>query len=238
MSTRGAVAWRKKNGEWEGIYNHFDSYPGGLGEEVLKAIKKYGVERLIKELKPFDDWRQLESGGVCQFCGKGVGQPHSYGGICLNEESVRLAKKAIEKGETSFEQYPTLKTGLSAEVIENIKRTGYSDPEAKDHGHNKPGKKVDPRESPLFLEYVYVLCPEKNAVEVWAHTNAATVPLKVEFTRPVPLGHGEKECYIHYKVGEFTPNFKSLDAINKADQRLNEQIEKLYVKVSKKSARR
>ena len=50
MSTRGFVGY-KKNKRIKGWYNHFDSYPTGLGEEVFEKCVLHNVE----ELKSFFD---------------------------------------------------------------------------------------------------------------------------------------------------------------------------------------
>jgi hypothetical protein len=50
MSTRGFVGY-KKNKKIKGWYNHFDSYPTGLGEEVFEKCLIHNVE----ELKSFFD---------------------------------------------------------------------------------------------------------------------------------------------------------------------------------------
>jgi len=39
MGTRGSVCWRNEKGEVVGVYNHWDSYPEGLGADVLFAAK-------------------------------------------------------------------------------------------------------------------------------------------------------------------------------------------------------
>lgn len=54
MSTRGEVGIILK-GEYKGLYNHSDSYPGGLGEEVVAFIKavnktKTGWARLKRNM--------------------------------------------------------------------------------------------------------------------------------------------------------------------------------------------
>lgn len=219
MSTRGSVAWLDKKGKWEGVYNHFDSYPSGLGDEVLAAIKKYGVAGLIEELHPFDDWRQLGSTGVCEYCGKRRGQPHSISGVASVHHHTKMLTDARPL------------TAEEKEALAVFKKTGFPDPQAKHHKHNKMGKKFDPREDPLFMEYVYLIRPDKNAVEVWSHCHAATLPDDVEFTRPVPLGYGNKECYVHYKVGEFKPSFKTIGAIDRADGKLSRDSGKKYDKL-------
>ena len=45
MGTRGTYGIRK-NKEDKLTYNHFDSYPSGLGEKIVEFIKKYSVEEL------------------------------------------------------------------------------------------------------------------------------------------------------------------------------------------------
>ena len=45
MGTRGLWAIRK-GGKDKAAYNHWDSYPDGLGDEVISFIKRMGVEKL------------------------------------------------------------------------------------------------------------------------------------------------------------------------------------------------
>lgn len=45
MGTRGVFGFHK-NGVDKITYNHYDSYPTGLGEEVVKFLKNHGVEEL------------------------------------------------------------------------------------------------------------------------------------------------------------------------------------------------
>lgn len=64
MSTRGLWGYRKNN-EDKLLYNHYDSYPSGLGKEIVEKIKTLGLKGLNKEyetLEPnegsdtFDNW--------------------------------------------------------------------------------------------------------------------------------------------------------------------------------------
>jgi len=45
MGTRGVLAVRK-NGQDKGQYNHFDSYPDGLGADVVKFLKETSITEL------------------------------------------------------------------------------------------------------------------------------------------------------------------------------------------------
>lgn len=47
MSTRGLYGFRK-NGIDKVTYNHFDSYPDGLGADVISFIKKHSIDELEK----------------------------------------------------------------------------------------------------------------------------------------------------------------------------------------------
>jgi hypothetical protein len=64
MGTRGSVAWVRSNGEWQGVYNHFDSYPTQLGQEVWGALRarKFDMQALIKDLKKVKRWENLVDG--------------------------------------------------------------------------------------------------------------------------------------------------------------------------------
>jgi hypothetical protein len=79
MGTRGCVAVGTLE-KWAGLYNHWDSYPSGLGVEVWAELQKN--PELPDTLLLFDDWRSYLSGGICEYCGKRRGQSHS---ILMNE---------------------------------------------------------------------------------------------------------------------------------------------------------
>lgn len=83
MGTRGCVAVGNPN-KWIGLYNHWDSYPSGLGADVWEEWKRNS--NLPEELLKYDDWRSYLAGGICEYCGKKRGQPHS---ITVNEHTNR-----------------------------------------------------------------------------------------------------------------------------------------------------
>jgi hypothetical protein len=186
MGTRGAVAWITGKGTWRGLYNHWDSYPTVLGKEVFEKISELGMEKTLAELKKYGDWREVMTGGLCQFCGKKAGQPHSY--------SVN----------SSPEYYnPTEKA--------NVERTGYPDPEAINHKHGS-GKQdqFDPRKEPLYIEWVYLLNPANNSIEVWTFVKAAE-------KNPALVSTGKigEAGYTHVKLAEWSmshaPDYKRLE---------------------------
>ncbi len=58
MSTRGYYGI-KKNGKLKGTYNHWDSYPSGLGVELVEEINKIKKEDRIKVLSDTFDYIEL-----------------------------------------------------------------------------------------------------------------------------------------------------------------------------------
>ena len=58
MSTRGYYGIKKK-GELKGAYNHFDSYPSGLGQDLVKTINKIKKEDRLRVLSETFDYIQL-----------------------------------------------------------------------------------------------------------------------------------------------------------------------------------
>ena len=58
MSTRGYLGL-KKNGELKGMYNHFDSYPSGLGVYIIETLNEIDSGARINVLNETYDFIQL-----------------------------------------------------------------------------------------------------------------------------------------------------------------------------------
>lgn len=58
MSTRGYLGL-KKNGKLKGMYNHFDSYPSGLGVYIVDTLNEIDSKDRIKVLNDTYDFIQL-----------------------------------------------------------------------------------------------------------------------------------------------------------------------------------
>jgi hypothetical protein len=147
---------------WRGVYNHYDSYPTGLGEDLWGVLVGETTEEtenaegagdpvaVIDALARYGDWREYLNGGQCQHCGKtGVGQPHSYS----------MSPDAI-KWDIENNQKP--KHPAEIEAHNNFHETGFPDPEAKWHKHAAgevlPFSSESP--DPLSIEWVYVIDPD------------------------------------------------------------------------------
>ena len=62
MATRGLIGTYRKKGkikELVFVYNHFDSYPAGLGNKLLESIKKAKKKGTLQKLK-----KEIESGKI------------------------------------------------------------------------------------------------------------------------------------------------------------------------------
>jgi len=141
MSTRGAVALGTLR-QWRGVYNHFDSYPTGLGQDLYEHVMRRmlegkTLEEIGKDILCFDDWRNYLGGGICPYCGKMTGQAHTISGKILGKQRKR----------------------------------GYPDPQAKYHAHQSlehlDEVQITQKDfSGSCLEWAYILNPAKECIHV------------------------------------------------------------------------
>lgn len=154
MGTRGCVALKKESG-WEGVYNHYDSYPTCLGSELWKRIQEEGISKFAGSLLNFTTWRGYLSNGECKYCGKkGLGQPHSIQGEIMGFDS-------------------DVGINPSPEIKKNIRSTGYPDPKAEYHEHELDGDTsvesthiTNENPDPLFIEWVYIIDPDEKTLKI------------------------------------------------------------------------
>jgi len=225
MSTRGAVAWRLPDGAALGVYNHWDSYPTSLGVEVFAAARKLGIASLIAELLQYGDWRELGTGGICEYCGQKAGQPHSISGGIMGASAyaahggrqgfVAMRKKQAQGKPDLWAQYQQEIAAIDA-IEANRKKTGYPDPEAKYHQHgDNTQDQFNPFLDPLFMEWIYVLDPVRNLIEVWASARHEPHVLRGYrgSGRSVPCGSGAH--YTHVLAAEVPldsqPDWKAIE---------------------------
>jgi len=238
MSTRGCVAIGTP-ARWRGVYNHWDSYPTGLGQAVwqyLQTILKEGktLEEFARELLTYDDWRAYLNRGICEYCGKRTTQPHSISGaIACRRDADFETKAEMRRYYSSLPAWQGRDAEIEAlvtrewKIRETIERTGYPDPDQKHHEHDtRPAEEQhitseDP--DPLFIEWVYVIDLNTATFHVLAHNGQArlTVPLLPgEWCRKNPNGGWDYgHCtYWHELVGSFPltspgPNWEIVEAM-------------------------
>jgi len=178
MSTRGVVAVGTEK-SWRGVYNHCDSYPSYLGEDISAELREWlnggkSLKSFCEKLLQYTDWREFKNGGLCPYCGAiGLGQPHSISGCILfaSLSNRELIAREIEELENSDDP-------IDKEILENIKRTGFPDPECKWHEHTRDDGS-SPEEhhitsdepDPLFIEWVYIINPIFETITVLHHVS-------------------------------------------------------------------
>lgn len=185
MGTRGCVAVRQPGGGWRGVYNHFDSYPSGLGVDLYAEAKKHGLKKLSKELLKYGDWREYLSDGICEYCGKKVGQPHTIEGTIggytgvdyAGDREAKLKAKSVEELAEAmksafggaFADMAELNAVRQWPIVQNMQKTGYPDPLANHHQHGEGPKDhmTDKDVDALYMEWLYVLDPVEDVIEVW-----------------------------------------------------------------------
>ncbi len=174
MSTRGCVAWRIGQG-FRGVYNHADSYPTCLGADVFSQAKRRGINELIALLKNLGDWREIRNEALCPYCGKVAGQPHSITAVVagfgeMGRTSYIAMRRRQAAGRPDVWEYYEREITLLDDITAARIGTGFPDPTAKYHQHgNRAENQFDPFSDPLFMEWVYVLVPESDCIEVWTH---------------------------------------------------------------------
>ena len=225
MSTRGCVAIGTP-ANWRGVYNHWDSYPTGLGHEVwchLQTVLKDGktLEDFTREILTYDDWRAYLNRGICEYCGKRTTQPHSISGTIFMRKEEFSTKDEMREYYRSLPAWQGKDTEIEAmvnrewKILESIERTGHPDPEARYHEHDtRPAEEqhvTSDNPDPLFIEWVYVIDPDSETLHVLAHNGQArrTVPLDPgEWCRKEPNGGWNYgHCiYWHELAGSFPLN--------------------------------
>ena len=125
MGTRGAIGVRV-NGKTKKHYNHWDSYPSGLGiaflQDVLKLLKKLGQEKIAKkaeELKEFPDREATdeEVERYRQYADEGVGSRDIHDFYVLLRETQGDLEAMLETG-----FHESVDAGIEYEYIWDLDR--------------------------------------------------------------------------------------------------------------------
>lgn len=175
MSTRGAVAI--KNGsditkDWIGVYNHFDSYPNGLGRDLWEHLQDKDIKRFADELLSYGDWREYLNGGICEYCGQKKGQPCNIGAVYgfgfknLNGPEYQSHENLIAHYKKEDCRDPVQRAKEEWKIFENVKKTGYPDPKCKYHEHSDQKAGQSSEFDALFIEWVYVIDTSKYTITV------------------------------------------------------------------------
>jgi len=105
MGTRGALGFYR-DGEHKVTYNHFDSYPEGLGNDILEFIKGHSGDyhNLIRKLnKIFDRIKMVSEGSMptpeqIKICRK-------YADLDVSKESLQTWYSLLRKAQGDLNAY-------------------------------------------------------------------------------------------------------------------------------------
>jgi hypothetical protein len=171
MATRGCIAVGTPD-KWRGVYNHWDSYPTHLGvllaDRIRKKIKQgETLKQICDDILNYDDWRNYLNGGVCPYCGRKASQPHSILSILwLLVDMPEKREQILMTPNKDLEPY-------EVEIKNNLRKTGYPDPEIRYHQHETMDIKklknlqiTSENVDPLEIEWVYILNPNKERMYV------------------------------------------------------------------------
>lgn len=143
MSTRGVVAVGNLR-LWRVVYNHSDSYPTWLGQQLYEHLTEAlhngkTLAEVGRNLLLFDDWRNYLNGGICEYCGKVTGQPHTISGTLML--GTRKHRGKYPDPQARYHQHNSLANVASEQFTE------------KDTAHS-------------WLEWVYIIDEPTEAIHV------------------------------------------------------------------------
>ncbi|AEJ39647.1 hypothetical protein TPY_1463 [Sulfobacillus acidophilus TPY] len=244
MSTRGFVGIGTAE-QWTARYNHADSYPTGLGPDVWATAQRFWQEDhhldgFAQRLLSFTDWRQMATDGVCEYCGQRTGQPHSISGTLfvhaetpaqtLEDYRAELQRRGYKKRaaqKAAAEEWP---------IIQNIRRTGYPDPEARYHPHDSTDPAaidITPQNVDwLFMEWGYIVDPDRHGLHVFV----GMIPTPVTYTVEIIRANGtwelwtDKERFTGALVGTYdlTGPEPDWEAVEQAGYAVRDQLEDAF----------
>lgn len=191
MATRGCVGviTGKTKNDWIGVYNHFDSYPEGLGIDLVQTIKKWlkkgkTLQEFCNELLKYNDWKHFSNHGLCPHCGKITTGTPEGASINLNLPPSEDTPEDIKR---------------------NLEKYGLTDPFWNWHIHTNPDNKITPGRIE-GLEYIYLIHPQKRIIYV-NNKRFATIP--EDPVRPKKIK--EKAKIVWYRLSKkWLSNFAKL----------------------------
>ena len=146
MSTRGAIGFRKNNSD-KLTYNHYDSYPSGLGEEIVDFIKNTSIEEMNKL---FDELKLIN-----------LDYDMQKGCLKLNQQEIDILKFFIADERQIY--------GLNDCIEEYLYRLNNNP--LFYYKHESSIKEMVDNNSfikdSLFCEYGYIINLDTNKLEIW-----------------------------------------------------------------------
>lgn len=182
MGTRGAIGF-KVCGKYKITYNHFDSYPDGLGEEVVKFVEDVRSKGDIGKFRKNAEKVRL----VTDDTPPTQEDIEKYEKLGLLNENV--------SNQTKKEWYCLLREAQGANTLELVRG-------------GKLGHMIDNfkfLEDSLFCEYAYIVNLDDNRLEFYEGFNTAGIdkdsplPFKDESKYEAERGGGSRYFPVRFK---------------------------------------
>ena len=109
---------------------------------IRRTLEGKTLAEIGDDILKFDDWRNYLKGGVCEYCGKIAGQPHSIRGDIATAKRSDSGK--YPDPDAKYHEHGDL-TDVRAEQITSA------------------------NPNPLFLEWVYIIDPKADVIHVLRH---------------------------------------------------------------------
>lgn len=195
MSTRGFVGIGTPT-QFDGRYNHWDSYPTGLGAKVWATAQRFlsedgDLDRFARTFLGYTDWRQMETGGLCAYCGQHTGQPHSISGLLLiADQYPHVSSLAAYRAALQHQGFsaPDARRRAREEwpIVRNLQQTGYPDPQSQHHQHATPDHSAITPDTVdwLFMEWAYLIDPASTTFYVMVGGIETPLTYTVDLIRP------------------------------------------------------
>lgn len=169
MSTRGAIAYRTGDG-WEGVYNHSDSYPTGLGRDLWHFIHGNDEGAVPHTAQELADLIKATPQGFSSFDPINRTKRERFAELYAGTPYANST--GVDDGR--FDGPHGAYTSVEAQGDSRMKGC-YPDPPGwkRDtrHGPTDPNSMApcgDTTCDPLFMEWVYVVDPDANLMTILA----------------------------------------------------------------------
>ncbi len=159
MSTRGAVYITKGKDILAGTYNHYDSYPDGLGLDILRILTKENIENIRNNISKVIMHTKDEILEKC-FNSAGGKDEYSKSSIDMRNNIYRAVCEGMNIQEYDGESL--IRMIVDGEVNEILGDTTFVS-------------------DSVFCEYAYVIDLEKNTFEVYYGFNKHPLDVNERF---------------------------------------------------------
>lgn len=216
MSTSAVVSVGSPE-SWRGVYVHSDGYPNVLGREIWGEFASKGVSHVVEGILGSGSWAEYLSSGICGYCGKKAGRPHTISSQIVTKEDLQQSPYKNANGPESIAKY-LLAFGWSLgkaidsatqswEMLIKVRSGHYSDPEARYHKHSENSRpKSKEHFDPMWVEWVYIIDTSAGALHILtSHKNKETSDFDWQLLTSVNLSGVEPDWTLIHEAARNLP---------------------------------